>query len=333
MILAGDAGGTKTILALYSVDQENPVCVKKQTFQSQKYAFFEQFLTEFVADLPVGAIDAVCIGVAGPCVGGECNATNLPWRLKSTAIAELVGTSKVCLLNDLEATAWGLLVLPESDFVELNPNALYKSGHKAVLAAGTGLGEAIIFWDGFNHHVMPSEGGHTDFAPKNNQEIDLLKFLIQKYDGHVSFERVVSGMGLVNIYDFLKTSQFAPEHPEVTEQMLQQDKAAVIGARGVLGDDPLTREALRLFCRLYGAQAGNLALTCLSYGGVMLAGGIAAKLLPVITQGDLMQGFLEKGRYRSVLNTISVKVCTNPEAALLGALSYAGKLYTLGGVL
>jgi glucokinase len=218
-----------------------------------------------------------------------------------------------------------LLDLPEHNFVELNPEAQPKQGNIAVVAAGTGLGEAIIAWDGINHLVLASEGGHVDFAPTNEHEIVLLKFMLEKYPEHISCERLISGEGLVNIYQFLKHSNYAQVNPEIELLMTERDPAAVIGETGVAGSDALCVEALKLFCRLYGSEAGNLALKCLPYGGVYLAGGIGAKILPVLQQGNFMEGFLAKGRCRPVLQKISVKVCTNPEVALLGALSYAKK--------
>jgi glucokinase len=227
------------------------------------------------------------------------------------------------LLNDLEATAWGLLDLPERNFVELNPNAQIQQGNIAVVAAGTGLGEAIIAWDGVGHLVLASEGGHADFAPTSEQEIALLQFMLEKYPEHISCERLISGEGLVNIYLFLKHINHAATKPETEQQMTERDPAAVIGEAGIAGNDALCVAALQLFCRLYGAEAGNLALKCLPYGGVYLAGGIGAKILPVLQQGEFMHGFLAKGRCRPVMQKISVKVCTNPEVALLGALSYA----------
>lgn len=322
MILAGDVGGTKTILALYTVQQGAVVCIHKQHYASQQYTSFTDVLTAFLANIS-GVIESVCIGVAGPIVNGDCRATNLPWHIISVDIAAQLQIPKVTLLNDLEAAAWGALSLPDDDFVELNAQAEQRKGHVAILAAGTGLGESLCCWDGLRYHVMPSEGGHVDFAPTNETEIKLLEYLMRQYAGHVSYERVVSGMGLVNIYQFLKQSGFAVEQADIAEKMAAGDMGAVIGEAGVAKTDALCTETLRLFCRIYGAQAGNLALTSLSYGGVVLTGGIAAKILPFITQGDFMQGFLDKGRYRAVLTRFSVKICTNPEVALLGALHYA----------
>ncbi len=192
MILAGDIGGTKTLLAIF--DGEN--CVIKRRFESANYATFDELLTTFLALIPTVKIDSACIGVAGPIVNGDCETTNLPWKLTCHEIAEQLKTSKVTLLNDLEAAAWGVLSLPESDFVNLNPNAKSQIGNCAVLAAGTGLGEAIIFHDGDKHHVIANEGGHCDFAPTDAQQIALLSFMQARFSDHVRYERLVSGVGI-----------------------------------------------------------------------------------------------------------------------------------------
>lgn len=325
MILAGDVGGTKTILALFDVAGGEVKCLRKEQFSSAHYPTFTELLATFLTDADCPQITAVCIGVAGIVANGRCETTNLPWVLSSKEIGERVNSQNVWLLNDLEATAWGLLDLSEHNFVELNPDAQSRQGNIAVVAAGTGLGEAIIAWDGNNHLVLASEGGHADFAPTNEQEMALLKFMLEKYPDHISCERLISGEGLVNIYRFLKHINHAPVNPETEQLMTEQDHAAVIGVAGVAGSDALCVEALKLFCRFYGSEAGNLALKCLPYGGVYLAGGIGAKILPVLRQGEFMHGFLAKGRCRPMLQKISVKVCTNPEVALLGALSYAKK--------
>ncbi len=325
MILAGDVGGTKTILALFDTEGDDIKCIKKEQFSSTHYQTFTQLLTSFLTDADCIHIKAACIGVAGIVANGRCETTNLPWVLSSKEIGELVNSQNISLLNDLEATAWGLLDLPEHNFVELNPDAQRVLGNIAVLAAGTGLGEAIIAWDGAAYHVIASEGGHADFAPTTDQEIALLKYLLDKYPEHVSCERLLSGEGLINIYQFLRHIGYAETNPAIEQQMTERDPAAVIGEAGVAGNDTLCVNALNLFCRLYGAESGNLALKCLPYGGVYLAGGIGAKILPVLQQGEFMRGFLAKGRCRAALQKIPVKVCTNPEIALLGALSYAKK--------
>lgn len=325
MILAGDVGGTKTILALFSDEANQWVCVKKQIFPSQKFQSFISLLELFLDDISREQITAVCIGVAGPIVNGDCETTNLPWLLRRKEIGGCVGTKQVWLLNDLEATAWGIIELPEHEFIELNPDAEQRQGNIAVLAAGTGLGEAIIAWNGEDYQVIATEGGHGDFAPTSDQQIDLLKHLQEKYPDHVSYERLLSGEGLVNIYQFLKQAGLAPLQPATEQQMIDRDPAAVIGEAAVEGIDPLAVAAVTLFCRIYGAESGNLALKCLPYAGIYLAGGIAAKILPILSKGEFMQGFLAKGRYRSILQKIPVKVCINTEVALLGAMNYGAK--------
>lgn len=316
MILAGDIGGTKTLLGLFEDDDGQLRCIKKQYFLSAEAADFSELLAVFLRQQ---SVDRVCLGVAGPIVDGDSVAINLPWALTSKAVAEQTGAGSVRLLNDLQATAWGILHLPDHDFVELNPDARPQPGNIAVLAAGTGLGEAIIHWDGAEHRVIASEGGHADFAPRNDLEIELLKFLLGQYPAHVSYERVVSGQGLANIYRFLKETGFLAASGEIEARFRQGDAATAIGEAALNGEDPLCAKALEMFCSIYGAESSNLALKALSYGGVVLAGGIAAKILPLLRQGQFMRAFLDKGRYLTVLRQMSVKVCLNQEAALLGA--------------
>lgn len=322
MVLVGDVGGTKTILALYEKSNAGWNRIKKTLYASADFESVIGLLKSFLSDADI-VVDSVCMGVAGPIVDGDCVATNLPWVLKRKDIGAAVNSSNVWLLNDLEATAWGLLSLPEADFVELNPNAVpAQIGNIAVVAAGTGLGEAIMMWDGKSHHIIATEGGHADFAPTDQQQIGLLSHLMQKYEGHVSYERLLSGNGLVNIYNYLKKIQFAPIQASTEQQMLNNDPAAVIGGAGVEGSDKLCVEALNLFCKIYGAESGNLALKCLPKTGVYLAGGIAAKILPAIKNGEFMKGFFNKGRSKSLLETIPVKACVNQDVALLGTLNF-----------
>jgi glucokinase len=323
MILAGDIGGTKTILALYQLDKTKWTCCKKNIYSSADFESFGSLLDAFLdaeADLKV---QSICIGVAGPIVNGDCVTTNLPWELKRQEIADQTGAKNVSLLNDLEATAWGVLGLPEDDFVELNPEAQGSMGNLAILAAGTGLGEAVVVWNDKKHHVVATEGGHTDFAPRNELEIGLLQFLMDLHPDHVSYERVVCGQGLVNIYRYLKLIKFAEVNKNIESRMDNEDPAAVISEKGLEAGNELCVKALEMFCEIYGAEAGNLALKCLPKAGVVLAGGIGAKILPSMQKGGFMLGFLSKGRYKEVLQSISVKVCLNPEAALIGALSIA----------
>jgi len=323
MILAGDVGSTKTVLALYDQESGEIKCVQKQTYVCARYQSFDQILTEFLEKSSCPDISSACLGVAGPIVNGDCYLTNLGWTIKQQELSRILQTPHACLINDLEAAAWGVLSLPGEAFFELNPGSEHTQGHIAVLAAGTGLGEAIMCWDGEIHHPIATEGGHTDFAPTNEQEIDLLKFLWENYPDHASYERLVSGEGLHNIYQFLKQSGVEPS-AEIEDALKSTDDApAVIGEAGVSARDQLCRQALEMFCRIYGNEAGNLALKCLPYGGVYLAGGIAPKILSLMQEGCFIEGFLAKGRYYHILQKISVRVCLNPEVGLLGAFQKA----------
>jgi glucokinase len=322
MILAGDIGGTKTLLAIF----DGEICVAKHRFESANHATFHNLLADFLALIPTVKIDTVCLGVAGAIVSGDCEATNLPWKLTCHEIAKQLNAEKVTLLNDLEAAAWGILSLPENDFIALNPNAKTQVGNCAVLAAGTGLGEAIIFYDGKNHHVIANEGGHCDFAPTDAQQIALLSFMQARYPNHVSYERLVSGVGIVAIYDFLKQSgDYAISNELKAQLQTTDDSAAIISAAAMAKSDELCVATLQLFAKIYGSEAGNLALKCLPYGGVYLAGGIAAKCLPALQQGAFLEGFLSKGRFQNTLEKIAVNVCMQPEVGLLGALYFAQK--------
>jgi len=325
MLLAGDIGGTKTILALYKRKQTDWVCYKKEIFASADYDSFAKLLDCFLS-AETDQLQSICIGVAGPVVDGDCITTNLPWVLKRKDISRQTGADYVCLLNDLEATAWGVMELPESDFVELNRQAKKSVGNLAVLAAGTGLGEALVIWSDEKHHVVATEGGHTDFAPRNELEIGLLRYLIELYPEHVSNERVICGQGLINIYQYLKSIQYAQVDDDDENRMKQEDPAAVISDKGMNPKNEQCAKALEMFCEIYGAEAGNLALKCLPKGGIVLAGGIAAKILPSMQKGGFMRGYLSKGRYKTVLQDVSVKVCLNPEVGLLGAVSIARRL-------
>ncbi|MEI6744369.1 MAG: glucokinase [Methylococcaceae bacterium] len=322
MILAGDIGGTKTLLAIF----DGEICVAKHRFESANHATFHNLLADFLALIPTVKIDTVCLGVAGAIVSGDCEATNLPWKLTCHEIAKQLNAEKVTLLNDLEAAAWGILSLPENDFIALNPNAKTQVGNCAVLAAGTGLGEAIIFYDGKNHHVIANEGGHCDFAPTDAQQIALLSFMQARYPNHVSYERLVSGVGIVAIYDFLKQSgDYAISNELEAQLQTTDDSAAIISAAAMAKSDELCVATLQLFAKIYGSEAGNLALKCLPYGGVYLAGGIAVKCLPALQQGAFLEGFLSKGRFQNTLEKIAVNVCMQPEVGLLGALYFAQK--------
>lgn len=324
MILAGDIGGTKTVLALLSKEADGTRSVQyEQAFASLAYPEFEDILKEF---LPIDVnISSACFGVAGPVVNQRCQTTNLPWLLDAERLKAQLGTEKVKLLNDLEAMALGMLFLPEDDLLELNPNAQELAGNIAVIAAGTGLGEAILYWDGNQHHPIATEGGHCDFAPQTEQQDALLAYLRNKYPEHVSCERLVSGMGFSNIYDFLCEHDFATAClavPEVNDIDNGIDRNAVISRLGVSGEDALCAEAVRLFVELYGAEAGNLALKALAIGGVFIGGGIGPKILPMMQDGKFISAFKAKGRFAGLLDKVSVKLSLNARTPLIGAINY-----------
>ncbi len=321
MILAGDIGGTKTVLSIVSRDTDGSLtCVQEQTYASGQFAEFDDILTAFLpADV---TIRSACFGVAGPVVNERCQTTNLPWLLDGAALKIKLGTAKVKLLNDLEAMALGMLSLPEHDLVELNPNAQTLVGNSAVIAAGTGLGEAILYWDGDKHHALATEGGHTDFAAQNAQQDLLLAYLRKSYAEHVSYERILSGIGFSHLYDFLCEQGFAPACPAVPDINSDIDRNAVISRLGASGEDPLCAEVVRLFVELYGAEAGNLALKSFATGGVFIGGGIAPKILSAMQDGQFIRAFKAKGRFVPLLDKVSVKLSLNPRTPLIGAINY-----------
>lgn len=326
MILAGDIGGTKTALGLFENTGSTLKPVREARFPSRQYGSLEEILKQFFQ----GHADAVpaiaCFGVAGAVIDGKCQTTNLPWTLDETVLAAAIGARRVKLLNDLAAMAYGMLFLRDDQFAVINRgNRPQRTGTVAVIAAGTGLGEAILHWDGQTYHPAASEGGHVDFAPRTEQEIALLRFLQQKF-GHVSYERILSGPGLFNIYSFLRSSNAFPESPTVAAQLQSGDAGAVITQAALAGQDPLCTATLDLFATLYGAEAGNLALKCVAIGGVYIGGGIAPRILPFLQKGFFMQGFLNKGRFAEMLQGIDIRVALEPEAPLLGASHYAQRL-------
>jgi glucokinase len=320
MILAGDIGGTKTLLALFDHDLHPQ---REEVYPSQQFSAFDSVLASFLASGPKVTIGAACLGVAGPVVEGESQTTNLPWVLDERKLADRLGTERVKLLNDLEAIAFGILHARPEEFLTLGRDGLpAPKGNMAVIAAGTGLGEAVICWDGERHHPLPSQGGLSDFAPRTDLEMELARFLRREL-GHVSWESVVSGPGLWNIYRFLRDSGRGTEPEWLTERLAVSEPAPVITEVGLAGRDPLCQWALDLFATLYGAEAGNLALKAMALGGIFVAGGIAPKIFPKLADGTFMNAFADKGTMRSVLERIPVKVVQNPKIGLLGSAHYA----------
>jgi glucokinase len=319
MLLAGDIGGTKTNLALYD-PAIGLTPTAQQTFKSARYPSLKAVVADFLADVGL-PVDRAVFGVAGPVVGGRASATNLPWRIDEAALREALGLDKIRLLNDLEATAYGVPHLSPGDLFPLN-DAPARSGTKAVIAPGTGLGEAILFFQGGHYHVIPSEGGHADFGPTNLLEIRLLRYLIGKF-GHVSYERVASGKGLPNIYAFLKKNRYAEETPEMRKALRKAaDPTPIIVQKAMAGECELSMATLNTFVSVLGAEAGNLALKVVATGGVYLGGGISPKILGKLKDGTFMAAFVNKGRFAELLAQIPVYVIMNERTALLGAACY-----------
>ncbi len=319
MLLAGDIGGTKTNLALFS-PEDGLIPLAQATFKSADYPSLKAVVAEFLAD-EGASINKAVFGVAGPVVKGRVEATNLPWIISEPILQDAFGLGSVTLLNDLEATAYGVPNLPEEDLFPLN-DASPGSGTKVVLAPGTGLGEAVLCDRGGNFYVIPSEGGHADFAPTNLLEIRLLRYLMGKF-GHVSYERVCSGKGLPNIYAFLKKQGFAEELPEMKKVLRKAaDPTPVIVQKAMDGECELSIATLNTFVSILGSEAGNLALKVMATGGVYLGGGIPPKILAKLKDGTFMASFVNKGRFADLLAQIPVYVILNDTTALFGAACY-----------
>ncbi|HKO04966.1 MAG TPA: glucokinase [Candidatus Acidoferrales bacterium] len=322
MILAGDVGGTKCNLALFEPGAGSLVERAGRRFPSADYPRFEDVVAEFLRTVvePAGVkISAAGIGVAGPVSAGVSVATNLPWRVDAKSLAALLGLPRVALVNDLEANAFGIGVLGPSDFEVLSPGAPAAQGLQAVIAAGTGLGEAGLYWDGKMHRPISSEGGHADLAPRNELEDALVGYLRKRFGGHVSCERVLSGPGLRNVFDFLRDTGRGTAEPWLEEGMQKEDASAMISRAALDGKSPICMQALDIFVSLYGSEAGNLALTFLATGGLFVGGGIAPKILPKLRGSVFLEAFFSKGRLRPLLEQVPVRVILNDRTALLGA--------------
>jgi len=325
MILAGDAGGTKTRLALYEDAPGKLVRQQIETFGSGDFPSLQEIIRIFLSKNHI-AVTKACFGVPGPVVGGRASSTNLPWITDENDIAQTLGIASVRLVNDLVATTAAIPFLNTNDLLTLNAGTL--TGQETtfgVLAPGTGLGEAFLYKQGNRFLPLPSEGGHADFAPNTEIEIALLKYL-QKEIGRVSYERVLCGPGLVNIYNFLKDTKVAPEPPDLARRMNGENSAAIISAAGQSGEFEICVKALDIFASVLGAQAGNLALTMLTTGGVYLGGGIPPKISQKLVDGTFMKAYLNKGRLSNFVKSIPLYVIRDDHAALLGSAYLASIL-------
>jgi glucokinase len=325
VILAGDVGGTKTLLGLFRQVGGKLRCVREDSLPSQEFRSFEALVDEFLSRAK-RTVDRCAVGVAGPVVGGRSQVVNLRWPVDARRLARELSTDAVHVINDLEATGWGIPVVPPRKLVSLTPGLRSLQGNAALIAAGTGLGMALLLWDGARWHPRASEGGHQAFGPRNDIEIDLLKFLRRRH-GRVSVERAVSGPALSAIYEFLIHSGRVDESDRMSRRLAEADDPNAEVARAALaGDDAVAGKALDLFVSLYGAAAGDLALVAKATGGLYLGGGIAPKILPKLREGAFLRAFRDKGRLSPLLERIPVRVILEPRTALLGAAQYAATL-------
>lgn len=320
MILAGDVGGTKTNLALFSQEGARLITVFFKTFQSQQFADLQTMFQQ--VPFEPSKITHACLGVPGAVIEGVSKAVNLPWPMDVSILGRSIGVPRIYLINDLEATAYGISELEPQHLRVLAAGKPREHSTAALIAAGTGLGESLLYWDGERRVAIPTEGGLADFSPRNPLECQLHEYLRKRYQ-YVSWERVLSGPGLFNIYSFLKESGLGAELEAVREQMRDRDAASVISEFALQSKCPLCNKALDLFVSLYGAESGNLALHALAFGGVYVGGGIAPKIAERLADGGFMEAFLAKDRMAAILASIPVYVILEEKTALLGAARYA----------
>jgi glucokinase len=323
MILAGDVGGTKVHLALYGFNQGQLTHIRDEKFPAREYEGLEVVVRQFLSEATGEDVTAACFGVPGPVRNGRLKLTNLPWTLDSRELSRNLNIEHLFLINDLEANGYGIPELSADQIYVLSEGDNSVMGNRGLVSAGTGLGEAVLVWNGKSHVPLASEGGHCDFAPRNEDEIELLRYLQRQLNGRVSFERVVSGLGLQNIYSFLRDEKGLEEAPWLRERMEAEDPNAVIGELGENGANELCARTLDMFVSAYGAEAGNLALKVLAIGGMYLGGGIAPKILKKMKTGVFMQAFADKGRLSDLLVKTPVRIILESRAALIGAASFA----------
>lgn len=321
MILAGDIGGTKTNLAFFSREDDRLFLRRSGSYPNSEHGSLIEILQKFCGQGDE-RIASASFGIAGPVLDGRCEATNLAWIVESKEVSAHLGLESVGLINDLSATAFGTLHLLPNETKVLNEGKPESEGTIAVIAAGTGLGEGALVWDGQRYRSLPSEGGHTDFGPRDEVEVDLLRFIQEKFE-HVSYERIVSGPGVLILYEFFRSRSDYPEPDWLREELKTGDPSAAIASAALARRDQAAELTLNLFVSLYGAEAGNLALKLLPKGGLYVGGGIAPKLLPLIEAGGFMQSFLAKGRFAYLMKEIPVRVILNDKTALTGAAHYS----------
>ncbi len=316
-LLAGDIGGTKTLLQISATNGARAPLLQK-SYPSANYAGLIEILDDFLREAGTVDIAAACFALAGPVSGRRVKLTNLPWEVDADTIAAHFAIGRISVINDFEAVGLGIAALQPTDLLTLQAGEPQAQGVRIVAGAGTGLGVAWLSWQNGGYAIHPSEGGHMDFAPTDNTQYELLRYLQQRY-AHVSYERIVSGPGLEAIFDFLCDSGRATPSTQLFAAMREGDAAAAISRYGQQSDEPIARMALDMFIQIYGAFVGNIALALLPRGGVYVAGGIAAKIITTLQQGAFMRTFRDKGRYVELLNTLPLHIVTNAQVGLLGA--------------
>jgi glucokinase len=321
MILAGDVGGTKVHLALYDFTNGKLTHARDERYAAKEYKGLAEIVKEFLGS---DKASSACFGVPGPVRDGRLRLTNLPWTLDSRELSSGLDIPHVFLINDLEANGYGIAELSADQIYTLSEGDSSQVGNRALIAAGTGLGEGLLTWNGRHHIPYPSEGGHSDYAPRNEDEIDLLRFLKHKYNGRISFERVVAGMGMTNIYEFLRDVKGVEEPAWLAEKIASvPDVNAVITEMGLAAKSELCEKTLDMYVSAYGAEAGNLALKVLSVGGLYVGGGIAPRILEKLKDGTFIKAFTDKGRLSQLLINMPVRVILESRAALMGAAAFA----------
>ncbi len=348
LLLAGDIGGTKTILRLVDDHDGEQHLLHQQRYASPSYPSLDPIVQDFLTQAQQTldrdpSPSAACFAIAGPVVNQRAKLTNLPWQLDAQQLEQSLKIAKVELINDFSAVGYGCINLPAEDLHTLQAGERQEHGPIAVIGAGTGLGQGYLIWGGDHYHVYPSEGGHADFAPRSELEFGLLTYLQKRY-GRISVERVVSGQGIVSIYQYLRDSDYAstldPASGSSQSELGQAvqtwesqpegektlDPAAMISEAALNHSDPLAEKTMEMFVSLYGSEVGNLGLKLLSTGGIYVAGGIAAKILPLLQSGPFLDSLLDKGRLSSVLKMMPIQIVQNTEVGLIGAASYAGTL-------
>jgi len=322
-VLAGDIGGTNARLAIADLGDGAPRIVTEQRYPSSSAPGLAPIVRRFL-DWTGARVERACFGIAGPVVDGECRTPNLPWTVSARDLARDLGITCTSIINDFVAAAHGVGCLGSRDLVTLQEGKADPHGTIALLGAGTGLGEGFLTWDGTRYRVYASEGGHADFAASDDASWTLREALLDEY-GRVSWERVLSGAGLAQLYRHFAASGAAPERPEVRREMEREDPAAVVTRHALAGDDAVSGKALEAFVAAYGAQAGNLALTVLATGGVYLAGGIAPRIVAKLKDGTFLAAFRNKGRMAELMGRLPVHVIISPDVGLLGAARAAAE--------